>query len=326
MPKVSVIVPVYQCRLYLERCIRSILAQDVDLEVILVDDGSTDGSAALCDALAAKNRRIRVIHQKNAGVSAARNVGMDVAQGEFFQFVDGDDWLESGYSQSLLDMAEKTGADIVIAGYTMCLGEERRLVSAPWREKTQTIAELAGEFEELYFRVLLNSPVNKIYRRSLIECSFPVGMQMGEDFIFNMNYLCRTGTVAWNQECGYCYNKENETSATTARAAGSISDVLTYGAAAERFLCCHLPRRKAKCTADRILFVRLCTQLNSLARSRNRERFLADLQTPEIRRMLDRLHTEGLPREKRLAGFLMKHGWGSLLWQVMRGAKGRKTI
>ena len=91
----SVIIPVYKVEQYLCRCIDSVLAQTyTDLEIILVDDGSPDGSGAICDEYAAKDSRIKVIHQKNAGVSAARNAGMDLASGEYLAFIDSDDFIE----------------------------------------------------------------------------------------------------------------------------------------------------------------------------------------------------------------------------------------
>ena len=92
---VSVIVPVYNIAAELPRCVESVLAQTWDaLEVILVDDGSTDGSGSLCDSFARQDARVRVIHQKNAGVSAARNAGVSRATGEYLAFVDSDDYVE----------------------------------------------------------------------------------------------------------------------------------------------------------------------------------------------------------------------------------------
>lgn len=94
-PLLSIIVPVYKVENYLQKCIDSILAQTfTDFELILVEDGSPDGCPALCDAAAAKDARIRVLHQKNGGLSAARNAGLDVARGEWIGFVDSDDYIQ----------------------------------------------------------------------------------------------------------------------------------------------------------------------------------------------------------------------------------------
>ena len=109
---VSVIVPIYNTKPWLEECIRSILDQKFDqpFEVILVDDGATDGCGELCDQMAARDKRIRVIHQENQGLSAARNTGIDAAQGRYYAFVDSDDILRPTYLQTLYDACEKHDA------------------------------------------------------------------------------------------------------------------------------------------------------------------------------------------------------------------------
>ena len=102
----SVVIPVYNIRDYVERCVRSVLAQpDVPLEVLIVDDGSTDDSGAVCDALAAEDSRVTVIHKPNGGLSDARNYGLCHAQGEYILFMDGDDWLAENVCPGLLQMA-----------------------------------------------------------------------------------------------------------------------------------------------------------------------------------------------------------------------------
>ena len=117
-PEISVIVPVYKVERYLNECIDSILAQTfTDFELILVDDGSPDNCPALCDAAAAKDSRIRVIHQKNRGLSGARNAGLDAAEGEWIAFVDSDDMLLPQALEKAHSTAEKTGADVVLYGF-----------------------------------------------------------------------------------------------------------------------------------------------------------------------------------------------------------------
>ena len=102
----SVVIPVYNIRDYVERCVRSVLAQpDVPLEVLIVDDGSTDDSGAVCDALAAEDSRVTVFHKPNGGLSDARNYGLCHAQGEYILFMDGDDWLAENGCPGLLQMA-----------------------------------------------------------------------------------------------------------------------------------------------------------------------------------------------------------------------------
>lgn len=121
MPKISVIVPVYKTEKYLERCVRSILTQTYrDLEIILVDDGSPDACPAMCDAIAQSDTRVKVIHQKNAGVSAARNTGLDAATGDYATFVDSDDYIEQTMYDAMMAVAEKHVCDVVMCD---CLKE-----------------------------------------------------------------------------------------------------------------------------------------------------------------------------------------------------------
>lgn len=116
-PQVSIIVPVFNGEKYLSQCIDSVLAQSyTDWELLLIDDGSTDGAAALCDSYAA-DPRIVVVHQPNSGTAAARNKGISMANGEWVAFVDSDDWVEPDMLGSMVDMAQRNDADVVVCGY-----------------------------------------------------------------------------------------------------------------------------------------------------------------------------------------------------------------
>lgn len=118
MEKVSIIVPIYKVEAYLQRCVDSLMGQTYPtLEIILVDDGSPDGSGILCDTLAEKDDRIVVIHQENQGVSAARNRGLDVMTGDWVCFCDGDDWYELDFVEKMLKCAKEENADYVICNY-----------------------------------------------------------------------------------------------------------------------------------------------------------------------------------------------------------------
>lgn len=118
MPKISIIVPVYKVEKYLRRCLDSIANQSfTDWECILVDDGSPDNSGKICDEYAENDKRFRVFHQENAGVSAARNKGLDEAKGEWIGFVDSDDWVEPNMYEYLYNDALETKSDVVICGF-----------------------------------------------------------------------------------------------------------------------------------------------------------------------------------------------------------------
>lgn len=185
---ISVIVPVYNCAEYLEKCADSILNQTAsELELILVDDGSADGSGTLCDAIGAKDPRVRVIHQANAGVSAARNTGLDAAKGDWIGFVDADDYIAPDAYAVALDAAED--CEIVMwdtvtlwdGGRTApdtipLLPEDRVLERQDWRPAL--LAQMAGAV----YRCL--------YRRALLSgVRFPVGIKLSEDRLFNLHAM-----------------------------------------------------------------------------------------------------------------------------------------
>lgn len=129
MNKISVIIPVYNSEKFLDACIDSIVKQTYqNFEIILVDDGSTDDSPSLCDQYAAQDKRIKVIHQDNQGVSAARNNGLDLATGDLVSFIDSDDTLDEDMYELLVKLFEENSADITHCGYKHLVGDEVRLV------------------------------------------------------------------------------------------------------------------------------------------------------------------------------------------------------
>lgn len=180
-PLLSIIVPVYDVERYLQKCIDSILAQTfTDFELILVDDGSPDNCPALCDAAAAKDARIRVLHQKNGGLSAARNAGLDVARGEWIGFVDSDDYIAPEMYETLYKAVQSTGADLALCDYVK-VDETGALctqthVAVP--QKSLTGREL---LQKAYWTTV-QIAWNKLYHRTIFaQLRYPVG-NLNEDF------------------------------------------------------------------------------------------------------------------------------------------------
>ena len=175
MPKISIIVPVYNVEKYLERCIDSILNQTFkDIEIILIDDGSTDKSGLICDMYAKKDERIIVIHKVNGGQSEARNLGIEMAKGEFIGFVDGDDEIESDMYDVLYNIVIENNADIS-TGRTLLIKDGNELK----QELTNKIRIYSNkEAIEVTYNGGLSgySPCNKLYKHSLFEKNkFPKG-------------------------------------------------------------------------------------------------------------------------------------------------------
>lgn len=187
---ISIIVPVYKSEQTLRSCVESLQKQTgVEIEIILVDDGSPDKCPQICDRLAEEDPRVRVVHKKNGGVSSARNAGMKEAYGEFLLFVDSDDYAEPNMAEELLRHMDE--ADLAICGYHHhYMGRDV--------EKIPGIQEWNGaeSFLELYGQGFLNMPWNKLFRRKLAG-RFDEGLSLGEDLLFNLDYLRRvSGNVA----------------------------------------------------------------------------------------------------------------------------------
>ena len=192
---ISIIVPIYNVEKYLSKCIDSILAQTYnDIEVILVDDGSPDNCPMICDEYAQKDNRVIVIHQKNAGVSAARNAGLKAAHGEYIGFVDPDDWISSSMYQEMITALERENADLAICGYDYY--DENGAVDTARRYK-----EKADEIitqKEFMSRLSDMPPTvrqvtwNKLFRAELLsDISFKKHMHSAEDVLFLSEYSSR---------------------------------------------------------------------------------------------------------------------------------------
>lgn len=186
---ISIIIPVYKSEKTLERCIRSACEQTYqDLEIIIIVDGFGDMSGKLSDEYSGKDSRIRVIHQENQGVSAARNAGIDAANGQYIQFLDSDDYLENDACEKMLNAIEEGNEDMVIAGFHhLYFGKD--IVKIPAIQGCYHCKDSEKEFLQLYEQQFLNMPWNKLYRAELVKERFPRNMNLGEDLLFNITYM-----------------------------------------------------------------------------------------------------------------------------------------
>lgn len=202
---ISIIVPVYNVENRIERCIESILNQTYkDLELILIDDGSTDGSAEVCKKYAEMDSRIRFVQQENRGVSSTRNRGISMANGEYIQFVDSDDCVDSCMSEKLVACIEKAEADMVICGITEIF-DSRKEVCLPKIEGCVQLKDWEKKYPQIFETSLLNSPCNKLYRKKTILEKFPKEVSLGEDLIFNLHNLKVMEKVFFLRESLYSY-------------------------------------------------------------------------------------------------------------------------
>ncbi len=201
---ISIIIPVYNVVAWLPRAVDSLTAQTFsDFEILLVDDGSTDGSAELADKLALLDSRIRVIHQNNAGAAAARNTAIEVARGEFLYFMDGDDWCEPDMLARMHAVAHENELDLLVTGFfidTYYSAEKfyREVRNAPDRIFTSQ-EEFREHAHELFDAQLLYAPWNKLYRRSYLnEKNIRFPETFWDDLPFNLDVVRdieRVGTL-----------------------------------------------------------------------------------------------------------------------------------
>lgn len=199
---VSIIVPVYNAERFLSRCVDSVLAQtQTDIQLILVDDGSVDKSGWICDEYAAKDSRVTVIHQNNAGVSAARNAGLDAAKGDYIGFVDADDYITPDtYEQAL----SAIGTCDMIMWDAVTVWDDGRTEA-----DTIDLLENSGVLEKKdwspeLLRYMAGSVWRCLYRAELLaDVRFPVGIKLSEDRLFNLQAMGKTKTVTYLKKSMY---------------------------------------------------------------------------------------------------------------------------
>lgn len=204
---ISVIVAIYNIEKYLVRCIDSIMAQTYrNLEILLIDDGSTDESGKICDAYAKQDKRIHVIHRKNGGLSAARNTGIERARGEYIAFVDGDDWLEPQMYESLLKAVIDNNAQLAVCRYRQVYPDVIKdgstgkitVYNEPYKMLLQQLIE-----DEAY--LIQHAAWNKLYHRDLLEeLRFPEGKWF-EDIVFSAKVLSKVTCGVYVDVAGYNY-------------------------------------------------------------------------------------------------------------------------
>lgn len=210
MAEVSIIVPVYQVEKYIRQCVDSILAQTFkDFELILVDDGSTDKSGEICDEYAKVDGRVKVIHQTNRGVAAARNNAVRCAEGAYICFVDADDWIEDTMIENCVNHMEAYDADVLRHGYTMevwqdsgCQRIEKK--SEPFFAEYLTNNQIAEQMEN-FWKDCSNYVWNYFFRKETVgHIEFPE-IKISEDHIFVLKVLQECKKICYLREEPYHY-------------------------------------------------------------------------------------------------------------------------
>lgn len=210
---ISVIVPVYNSEKYLEKCIGSILNQTYEnLELILIDDGSKDNSGLICDKYAAFDKRVKVIHKENAGVSSARNQGVDCASGEYIAFVDSDDWLEESTFQILIDLLKYKNSDMVVSNVYFRNEKEVCSIGIPANEHTYS----PEEANQLLLKFQFSSSLWLcLYSRKLIKGNYlNESIHFWEDLEYQYRIISKANNIVVNNTPLYHYREGSITHST----------------------------------------------------------------------------------------------------------------
>ncbi|QLB17524.1 hypothetical protein A6B40_07965 [Mannheimia varigena] len=218
--KISIIVPIYNVENYLETCLESLVNQTYqNIDIILVNDGSTDNSRFICEKYAKQYDFVSLINKENSGVSEARNTGILATKSELVMFVDSDDYVSHNFCEKLI--YNYNGEDLVFCdymtfeenrmGYKKFIANEKDLLDD--EDSFSLLSELGNShFEKMYKRLFFNSPCCKIYKRSKIHSLFKSNINLGEDLLFNLNYLTTCTSIKGMNDKLYFYRIGNQSS------------------------------------------------------------------------------------------------------------------
>ncbi|MFS0620666.1 glycosyltransferase family 2 protein [Priestia megaterium] len=217
---VSLIIPVYNAESHIAKCLDSILKQSYkNIEVVLINDGSTDNSAKICEEYVKKDQRVKFFEQKNSGPSSARNFGIEVSQGKYIQFIDSDDQVDSNFTKKLVSGMSKS-VDLSICGYrTYDLDKGNILTQdkTPWMDGILSKEEFINNFGVFYKNSIINPPWNKLYVTQIIKTNklkFDKNIKNGEDLLFNLEYLELCRKISFSKDALYSYFRIDTNSLT----------------------------------------------------------------------------------------------------------------
>lgn len=202
--KLSIIVPVYNAQSTLKRAVDSVLGQDYDnVELILVDDGSKDDSAVICDEYAQSDKRVKVIHKKNEDVSAARNDGLKVATGDYVLFLDSDDYYSANSFSKIVEHIKNGGSDAVVFDYVKLGTKGTKIIKSKKKWGGKTDIHLFDELIPTYHSVVV---WNKAYKRDIIKEKFNEEYNNSEDLLFNYYIFKEEHSISYLASPIYCYD------------------------------------------------------------------------------------------------------------------------
>lgn len=318
-PLVSIVIPVFNASRYLPKCLNSILSQTYDrIEVICVNDGSTDNSLNILREYSLKDQRIKLINTENHGVSQARNIGIHNAEGSMFLFVDSDDWIESDCLETLVQFSESQRCDIVMFPYI----RERAGIALKRTLFESSKVFIGDECKRLARRMIgpigdeISSPISldsygtvwgKLYNRKVVEGIKFVDLSIigtAEDSLYNMFVFKRAETVGYCQDVYYHYRRDNKSSLTY----GSIPKLQEKWHAAFAIIANHFSREDEKqALSNRIALSSLGLLINAYSSENYRKEISDVLNDVYIQRALYDFQTENLQLKWKFFYYFVKH-------------------
>lgn len=214
LPKVSITVPVYNVEQGLTRCLESLINQTLkEIEIIVVDDGSTDNSGQICDEYARKDSRIKVIHKPNGGLASARQVALELVRGEYYTVCDSDDWVEPDMYKDMYNRAIEEGADMVLSDHYVNYPNGRELISQPYNYTYQDEYVL-----DIMFHKAPAQTWSKLFRLDMLKSrniGYVQGINLGEDALFLLKVLQQPLKIVSVDRCYYHYHRDMNSSSYT---------------------------------------------------------------------------------------------------------------
>ena len=321
----SILVPVYNVEPYLPRCLDSLLCQNLpdDVEIICVDDGSTDRSGAICDEYAEKDAHVKVIHQKNKGVAGARNTLLKSAQGKYLAFVDSDDYVSEDWYGKIRSTLERENCEVLLFDY--CITEPKGSKNHLYEKQSGYLDRDKFLLDFLADLVIQGSLWQMIYKRSLFsDITFPEELVVFEDYMTIPKILLKSKTVFYLHEVLYCYCLRNS-SLTLARKDDYDRRIMCFRLAVERYDYFRSLGYDVSQMGCCLMALRLCLKNNIPEISKN-EQIYATLARKMIRQNLVTILKEPkCPNNLKLAFSLASIGLYDLAIKIRTKMKGTKA-
>ena len=280
---ISIIVPVYNVEKWLERCIQSLVDQTYrTLEIILIDDGSTDSSSMICDRWAEKDRRIIVVHKENGGLSSARNLGIDLAHGQYIGFVDSDDWVNSRFIEILHQLMVNYQCDLAECGSCETWGEVHPTSYEAAAEVHTKHEAMEAHLKDTRFTCVI---WNKLYKREIITARFPEG-KLHEDLFWTYQIIDQCSTLVHTAVPLYYHFHRSDSITGSTYTLSRISDLLEGG-----FMRCQFVTKKYPELADMVR-IKYCLQSQFFVQYIKRRKI--DHGEACISEVLARIHSLGI--------------------------------